>query len=53
MVYCPRCDRPFATPEIMQAHLELHPDFDPDMFGETPTEVNDSGPAEPEGYSEL
>lgn len=51
MAYCPRCDREYDTPKEMQKHLERHPDFDPDMFGLSPTEENDSGPAEPEGYS--
>lgn len=51
MAYCPRCDREYDTPKEMQEHLERHPDFDPDMFGLSPTEENDSGPAEPEGYS--
>ena len=49
--YCPRCDREYNTPEEIQAHLEKHEDFNPDLHGENPREENDSGPAEPIGYS--
>lgn len=52
MFFCPRCDRPYVSPELMQEHLERHPDFDEELFGLSPREENDSGPAKPEGYRE-
>lgn len=36
--YCPRCDRAFKSPLLMQEHLEKHPDYDPAIFGEKPLE---------------
>lgn len=38
LFWCPRCDRAYKTPELMQEHLEKHEDFDPAIFGEHPKE---------------